>query len=109
MPRYYFITLKNTRSYEARDVRSNGLALGSLHSLIAPGQLEFLARPREPLGGLGDFKSMTGITTEIDVIDPTDPGSRRTLSGRVISVIVRPRRATPPEPPEEFVTFYYSK
>ena len=108
MSKYYLVTLKNVRSYEARDVRSNGIALASLHSLIAPGRLEFLARPTQPLGGgLGDFRSMTGITTEVDVIDPTVPGRRCTLSGRVISVTPSPRRPVPPEPPEESVAFYY--
>jgi hypothetical protein len=108
MSKYYLVTLRNGGSYDARDLRSNGIALASLHSLIAPGRLEFLARPTQPLGGgLGNFRSMTGITTEIDVIDPA--GGRCTLSGRVISVTARPRRRAPvpPEPPEENVAFYY--
>lgn len=109
MSKYYLVTLKNARSYEARDVRSNGIALSSLHSFTAPGRLEFLARPTQPLGGgLGNFRSMTGITTEIDVIDPAVPGGRCTLGGRVISVTARPRRPppVPPEQPEENVAFY---
>ena len=68
MSRYYSITLKNARNYEARDVRLNGLPLIGLHMLVGQGRLEFLVLPAAPSGALGGFKSLTGIDTEFDIV-----------------------------------------
>jgi hypothetical protein len=103
MSKYYLITLKNARSYEARDVRLNGLPLADLHMLTVPGRLEFLARETTPLGTVGTFASMTGIDTEFDIVDPTIPPRRRTLRGRVTSATASPGTAAPRRPTETIV------
>jgi len=107
--KYYLITLKNARTYEARDARLNGLPLAGLHMLAGPGRLEFQALPRVPSGGLGHFTSMTGMNTEFEIVDPAVPGRRCTLRGRVISAAARPRSTVPAEPPRESISFVYER
>ena len=111
MPKYYDITLKNSRAYEARDVRLNGLPLTSLHTIVAPGRLEFIALPAAHSGqpAIGYFKSMCGIDSEFDISYPEIPGRRCTLRGRVISAVVGPARPAPSEPRTETVTFVYER
>jgi hypothetical protein len=103
MSKYYMITLKNGRSYEARDVRLNGLPLAGLQMLIGPGRLEFLAVPATALGTLGSFGTMRGIDTEFDIVDPTIPGRRRTLRGRATSATASPGTGTPGQPRPETI------
>ena len=105
--KYYLITLKNARVYEARDARVNGLPIAGLHMLSGPGRLEFLALPAVPSGGLGSFKSMTGIDTEFDICDPAMPGRTCTLRGRVTSAAARPGKPVPAEPRPESICFVY--
>ena len=97
MSKYYLITLKNARTYEARNVRVNGLPLAGLHALVAPGRLECLVLPAAPSGGLGGFKSLGGIFTEFDVVDPAVPDRRWTLRGRVRSATRQPGRRSASE------------
>jgi hypothetical protein len=103
MSKYYMITLKNGRTYEARDVRLNGLPLAGLHMLIGPGRLDFLALPATAVGALGSFSSMRGIDTELDIVDPTIPGRRCTRRGRVTSATGSPGTATPGQPRTETI------
>ncbi len=112
MPKYYLITLKNARSYEARDVRLNGLPLNSLHAIVAPGRLEFIGLPAAQSGvptATGFFKSMCGMDAEFEISYPEIPGRRCTLIGRVTSAVVRPGSAAPSEPRTETVTFAYER
>ena len=112
MPKYYEITLKNARSYEARDVRLNGLPLNSLHTIVAPGRLEFSALPAAQSGsptGTGFFKSMCGMDADFDIAYPEIPGPRCTLMGRVTSAVVRQGSAGPSGPRQEYVTFVYER
>ena len=103
MSKYYLITLKNGRSYEARDVRLNGLPLAGLHMFIGPGRLEFLALPATALSALGSFGSMRGIDTEFEIVDFTVPARRCTLRGRVTSATGSPGAGTPGQPRQETI------
>ena len=103
MDKYYLITLKNARSYEARDVRLNALPLADLHMLIGAGRLEFLALSTTALSTLGSFGSMRGIDTEFDIVDPTIPGRRCRLRGRVTSATASPGTAAPGQPRTETI------
>ena len=111
MQKYYLITLKNARAYEARDIRLNGLPLTSLDTIVAPGRLEFMAVPAVQSGQsvTGYFKSMCGIDAEFDVSYPEIPSRRCTLRGRVTSAVVRPGGAARGEPAPEYVSFVYEK
>jgi len=111
MAKYYVITLKNARAYEARDVRLDGLPLTNLNTIVAPGRLEFVALPTARSGPqhLAGFKSMCGLDVEVEISYPEIPGRRCTLGGRVISAVVGPARPAPSEPPTETVTFVYER
>jgi hypothetical protein len=115
MSKYYLITLKNTRRYQARDVRSNGLPLTSLHTIVGPGRLEFTALQAAQSGaqtGLGGFERMIGIDAEFDIADPVgSPGRRGTLKGRVTSAVVRQGSASPAgrSGEYEYVQFTYER
>jgi hypothetical protein len=111
VPKCYLITLKNAGAYEARDVRLDGLPLTSLHTIVAPGRLEFVALPAARSGplSLATFKSMCGLDVEVEISYPEIPGRRCTLRGRVTSAVVRRGGAAPSEPREESVTFVYER
>ena len=101
--------MKNARTYEARNVRVNGLPLAGLHTLAAPGRLECIVVPAAASGGLGNFKSMGGIFTEFDVVDPAAPDRRCTLRGRVRSVTASPGGAVPANRPTETITIHWEE
>jgi hypothetical protein len=110
MSKYYLITLKNARAYEARDVLCNGLPVAGLHMLVGQGRLQFLASPAVHSNGqilIGGFKSMSGIDAEFVIFDPAIPSRRCTLKGRVISAITQPGGAVPAN--SETITIEYSK
>jgi hypothetical protein len=109
MSKYYLITLKNARTYEARDVRVNGLLLASLQTLVARGRLECVVLPAARSGGLGSFKSLTGIFTEFDIVDPAVPGRHYTLRGRVTSATASPGGAVPANRPTETITIHWEE
>jgi hypothetical protein len=52
---------------------------------------------------LGSFGSMRGIDTEFDIGDPTIPGRRCTLKGRVTSATGSPGTASPGQPRAETI------
>ncbi len=54
---------------------------------------------------LGSFKSMSGIDTELAIVDPTIPGRRCTLRGRVTSATASPGTAAPAKPRSETISF----
>ena len=110
VPKYYDITLKNARGFEAHEVRVNGLPLSGLHMIGGPGRLQFIARPAVKPGataGLGNFKSMSGIDAELEIAEYGLPRRRRRLRGRVTSAIARPGGAGQMNQTYEEVTFVY--
>jgi hypothetical protein len=108
--KYYDITLKNARGFEAHDVRLNGLALSGLQAMGGSGKLEFVARPKPgDRAGTGSFKSMSGLDTELEVADYGVPPRRRTLRGRVTAAIARPGAAGQMNQAYEEVTFVYHR
>ena len=112
MAHYYDISLKNTRRVEAREVRLNGLLLAGLHAIREPGRLEFVtvsSADGADRGLIGGFKSMTGIDTELEVIDPASPGLRRRLTGRVASAITHQAEPSTRTGEYETVTFIFNK
>jgi hypothetical protein len=109
MSKYYLITLKNARTYEARNVRVNGHPLVGLHTLVAPGRLECVVLPAAASGGLGSFKSLVGIFTEFDIVDPAVPDRRCTLRGRVRSATASPGGAVPANRPTETITIHWEE
>lgn len=108
MAKYYDISLKNTRRYEARDVRLNGMPLIALQTISGPGRLDFVAIPQESGGVIGGFKSMSGMDSEVEIVDPAAPGRRRKLHGRVTSAILHPATAHDTHEYEQ-VTFIFNK
>ena len=109
MSKYYSITLKNARTYEAQDVRVNGLPLTGLHMLVGSGRLQFLAFPATQSGGPAGFKSLSGLDTEFQVVDPAMPGRRRRLRGRVTSATPSPGNAAPAHRGTETLVIAYEE
>ena len=112
MAHYYDISLKNTRRVEAREVRLNGVPLVGLHAIGESGRLEFQAPSASPSGQktiIGGFKSMSGMDSEVEIADYAAPGVRRTLKGRVTSVLTRAPSPTSRGPEYYEVTFTFDK
>jgi hypothetical protein len=107
---YLNLTANGTAlEYRVDDIKLNGRPVRDLQGLNAPGRLEFVAVPQpcqqSTTGGfptalrvardaekpaqpaiVGGFKSLSGMSTEMEIGDPRHPGERRAFAGRVLSV-----------------------
>ena len=89
---YAALTLNGTAvQYRLDDVKLNGRLVRSLDDLNVPGRLEFAASPANTSQKtiIGGFKSLSGMSTEMEIADPRQPGRLRALTGRVMSVVPR--------------------
>jgi hypothetical protein len=76
-------------TYRMDDVRFNGRPVNSLRDVNASGRLEFAAcrAGQSQRMNVGSFRSMTGITTEMEVVDPRYPGEGLAAAARVLAAV----------------------
>jgi hypothetical protein len=94
---YMRLTANGTAvTYRMDDVAFNGRQVTYLREVSGSGRLEFAASPSRQTQATtgGSFTSMTGITVEVEVVDPRHPGEGFAAVGRVLSVVPKIDRIT---------------